>query len=57
MVRIETSYALSGLATPDSYELGNLFNPRLKDMYIDLHAPRPYTTFGDRIEKIISEYE
>lgn len=56
-IRIETSYAQKGLVTPDDYELYNSFNPNLKDMYIDLHAPRPYTTFGKDIEKIISQYE
>jgi hypothetical protein len=55
-IRIETSYAQKGLVTPDNYELYNSFNPNLKDMYIDLHAPRPYTTFGKDTEKIIDLY-
>lgn len=57
MVRIETPHALSGLATPENYDFSNIFNPVIKDYYIDLHAPRPYTVFGDRIEKILSQYE
>ena len=56
-IRIETSYAQKGLATPDNYELYNSFDLNLKDMYIDLHAPIPYTIFGKDIEKIISQYE
>ena len=57
LVRVETPYALQGLATPDNYDFSNIFNPAIKDYYIDLHAPRPYTVFGERIENILSYYE
>lgn len=56
LVRVETPYALHGLATPDNYDFNQMFNPDYKSHYIDLHAPRPYTVFGERIEKILSYY-
>ena len=57
MIRVETPYALQGSSTPDNYELRNIFNIDIKHIYIDMHAPRPYTIFGEQIEKIISQYE
>ena len=56
-IRIESQYASSGMATPDNYNLYLLYNDSNKKKYIDLHAPRPYTTFGKSIEKIIAHYE
>jgi hypothetical protein len=56
-IRIESQYAFNGMATPDNYDLYSLYNSSIRDRYIDLHAPRPYTTFGEDIEKIISQYE
>jgi len=56
LVRLETNYALSGLTTPENFDFSGIFNSNYKDFYIDFHAPRPYTIFGERIEKIISQY-
>lgn len=56
MIRVETPYALHGVNTPDDYDFSNMFNPLMKDRYIDFHSPRPYTVFGDRIEKIIEQF-
>ena len=57
LVRVETPYALHGLATPDDFDFSQMFNPDYKSHYIDFHAPRPYTVFGERIEKLLSHYE
>lgn len=54
--RLETEYASCGQQTPSDYNFSKIFNIQNKDSYIDFHSPRPYSVFGDRIEKIISNY-
>lgn len=56
LVRVETPYALHGQATPENFDFTHIFNPTHKNFYIDFHAPRPYTIFGERIEKILDHY-
>ena len=56
LIRVETPYALRGLSTPEDYDFSQIFNPIMKDHYIDLHAPRPYNVFGEQIEKILNHY-
>jgi hypothetical protein len=55
--RLETPYALQGLSTPENFDLVSIFDNNYKNYYIDFHCPRPYTIFGEQIEKIISNYE
>lgn len=56
LIRVETQYALQGMSTPDNYDFDHMFNPLNKDNYIDLHSPRPYNVFSEKIEKIIDLY-
>lgn len=56
LIRLETPYALSGMSTPHNYDLCGIYNPEIKGRYIDMHAPRPYTVFGEQIEKIIENF-
>jgi len=56
LVRVETPFALSGQITPNDFDFKYMFDVNNKSRYIDLHAPRPYTVFGERIEKILSHY-
>jgi hypothetical protein len=54
--RLETEYAVVGRQTPDNYNFDKIFQEKNKESFIDFHSPRPYTVFGERIEKIISNY-
>ena len=54
--RLETEYATTGQQTPSDYNFSRIFSLENKDTYIDFHSPRPYSLFGERIEKIISNY-
>jgi len=54
--RIETPFAKSGRNTPESFDLKSLFNSANKNLYIDLHSPRPYSSFSSGIESILSHY-
>jgi hypothetical protein len=54
--RLETEYAITGQQTPIDYNFSRIFKLEDKDIYIDFHSPRPYSIFGERIEKIISNY-
>jgi hypothetical protein len=56
LTRLETEYATVGQQTPSDYDFNRIFNLDNKDVYIDLHSPRPYSIFGERIEKVISNY-
>lgn len=56
LMRMETPYALHGLPTPAEFDIETIYDPRAKSYYIDFHAPRPYTIFGEKIEKIIKNF-
>lgn len=56
LIRVEPSYSLQGLSTPHDFDFGQMFDPNKKNHYIDFHSPRPYTVFGERIEKLLAHY-
>jgi len=33
------------------------YNQSLKDKYIDIHCPRPYTKYKDFLEKMLENYD
>lgn len=57
LIRLETEYAMHGLATPNDFNLKTIFNEHLKNTYIDFHSPRPYKFFSNEIEFILNKYE
>lgn len=57
LIRIETPFAKNGLQTPDEFDLKTLFNPSLKNTYIDFHCPRPFFKFENDINFILDHYE
>lgn len=56
LVRLETPYAIYGKSTPDNFNFDSIFDLSNKNKYIDFHAPRPYSIFGERIERILNYY-
>lgn len=56
LTRLETPHATRGVVTPSDFDFRTIFDSNMIGSYIDFHAPRPYSVFGDRIEEVLQHY-